>query len=206
MRCLFELAALPTSNRFCPLKVSAVVLLLLVLVLSSWRPAVALGPAMTCGDPQEPGLEHLSQCNDPLGIIISVSDASATEGTDATISFEVSLNKPHPVRSVTMDWSISGYTAVAGEDYTDARGTLTFASGETTKTISISLLDDSASEGVETLTLSLTNPSRASFFYHGQTQPSVSARGTILPDEDTDAPSVTLVTESGLTPPVLGVV
>ena len=44
MRRFFESAALPTRKRFCPLKVSAVILLLLLLVLSSWRPAVAWVP------------------------------------------------------------------------------------------------------------------------------------------------------------------
>ena len=204
MRRSFESAALPTRGRFCPLKVSAVVLLLLVLVLSSWSPAVARRPAMTCGNPQDPGLEHLSQCNDPEGVIISVSDANATEGTDATIDFEVSLSKPHPYLSVTMDWSISGYTAVAGEDYTDASGTLTFASGETTKTISISLLDDSTSEGVETLSLRLANASGATFVEFGHAQQIALATGTILPDEDTDAPRVTVTTEYPVTPPVSG--
>ena len=159
---------------------------------------------MTCGDPQEHGLEHLSQCNDPEGVIISVSDASATEGTDETIGFEVSLNKPHRSRSVTMDWSISAYTAVAGEYYTDARGTLTFAPGETTKTISIFLLDDSVSEGVEPFTLSLANASRANFVEFGKSQQVALATGTILPDEDADAPTVTVTTESGVTPPVSG--
>ena len=135
---------------------------------------------------------------------VSVSDTSATEGTDETIDFEVRLNGADDCKTATVDWEVAGWTATAGEDYTAATGTLTFLPGETSNTVSISILDDSASEGVETLTLSLTNPSGASFFYYGQTQPSVSARGTILPDEDTDAPSVTLATESGLTPPVLG--
>jgi hypothetical protein len=147
----FESALRPTRERFCPVKASAVVLLLMVLVLSSWHPAIAQDPVMTCGDPQPPGLEHLAQWNDPEGVMISVSDASATEGTDETIDFEVSLSKAHPYLSVTMDWSVRSHTATAaataGEDYTDANGTLTFESGETTKAISISLLDDSASEG-----------------------------------------------------------
>ena len=89
-------------------------------------------------------------------------------------------------------------------DYTDASGTLTFASGETTKTISISLLDDAVSEGVETLYLNLANASGATFVKWGMAQTSLSARGTILPDEDTDAPTVTVTTEYPVTPPVSG--
>ncbi len=157
-----------------------------------------------CGDPPEPGLEQSVSCNDPEAVTVSVSDASATEGSDTTIDFEISLNKPHPRRSVTMDWSIEGHTAVAGEDYTDASGTLTFASGETSKTVSISLIDDAASEGVETFSLSLTNASGATFVKWGLAQGSLSGRGTILPDEDTTAPSVTVGTKYPVTPPVTG--
>ena len=163
MRRLFELAALPTRDRFCPLKVCAVVLLLLVLVLSSWRPAVALRPAMTCGDPQEPGLEHLSQCNDPEGVIHFGIGRERHRRNRRNISFEVSLTSRTrlAVQRGLVDFRL--YGRLRGEDYTDARGTLTLASGETTKTISISLLDDSASEGVEPFTLSLANASGANF-------------------------------------------
>ena len=158
---------------------------------------------MWCGDPL-PGLEQYNECNDPYGVTITVSDASATEGTDATIDFEVTLSKPHPYGNVTMDWSIEAITATAGEDYTDASGTLTIALGETTGTISIPLLDDSVSEGVETLKLKLANALGATFVAGGMAGTSLSARGTVLPDEDTDAPTVTVTAEYPITPPVSG--
>ena len=102
-----------------------------------------------------------------------------------------------------MDWEVSDGTATAGEDYTAASGTLTFAPGETTKTVSISILDDAASEGVETLKLKLTNPSGVTLFAHGTTQPvHATAIGTIFTDEDSDAPSVTVT--SSATAPVTG--
>ena len=168
-------------------------------VADPWNPSWPEEPVW-CGDPGFNG----AGCNDREGVIISVSDASATEGTDTTIDFEVSLSKPHPTRSVTMDWSINGRTATAGEDYTDASGTLTFASGETSKTVSISLIDDAVSEGVERFSLRLTNASGATFVEWGIVQSILSAIGTILPDEDTDAPTVTVGTKYPVTPPVSG--
>jgi hypothetical protein len=42
-------------------------------------------------------------------------------------------------------------------DYTATSGSLSFAEGESTKTINVPLLDDSMVEGVETINLSLTN-------------------------------------------------
>ena len=47
--------------------------------------------------------------------------------------------------------------ATAGEDYTQTRGTLTFAVGETEKTVSAPILDDALDEGEETFTLKLRN-------------------------------------------------
>ena len=46
----------------------------------------------------------------------------------------------------------------AGEDYTAASGTLTFAVGEREKTVAVAVLDDSEDEGSETMTLTLSNP------------------------------------------------
>ena len=45
-----------------------------------------------------------------------------------------------------------------GADYTATSGTLTFAPGETAKTVNVPLLDDSIDEGNETMVLKLSNP------------------------------------------------
>jgi len=46
-------------------------------------------------------------------------------------------------------------------DYLTTLGTLTFAAGETTKTISIPIIDDVYAEGAETFTITLSNPTGA---------------------------------------------
>ena len=115
-----------------------------------------------------------------------------------------SLSKPHPEFVVQVSWSTEAIgTATAGEDYTAAGGRLVFEVGETTKTISIPLLDDSVSEGVETFHLRLSGVSRATLVSVGPVE-SLSVMGTILPDEDTDAPTVTVRTQIPVTPPVSG--
>ena len=91
---------------------------------------------------------------------LSVADAQAEEGTDATLDFEVTLDR-ESVGTVTVDYATSDGTATAGEDYTATSGTLTFAPGDTEKTVSVPVLDDGRDEGEETLTLRLTNPSGA---------------------------------------------
>jgi hypothetical protein len=59
---------------------------------------------------------------------------------------------------VTVDYSTADGTAVAGQDYTATHGTLVFQPGETSKTVTISILNDTVVEGPETLTLGLANP------------------------------------------------
>ena len=81
---------------------------------------------------------------------LSVDDAQVHEGFNAVVPFAVTLNRP-ALETVTVDYVTSDGTAVAGEDYTVASGTLTFAAGETEKTVSVAELDDTHDERTETL-------------------------------------------------------
>ena len=88
---------------------------------------------------------------------IRVADARAREGKDASLDFAVTLNRA-AARDVSVDYATEDGTAAAGADYTATSGTLTFAPGETAKTVSVPLLDDSIDEGKETFRLKLSNP------------------------------------------------
>ena len=90
------------------------------------------------------------------GPALSVADARAQEGTDATLDFAVTL-VPARTAAVTVEYATADGTATAGSDYTATSGTLTFAAGETQKTVSVPVLDDDTDEGSETLTLRLSN-------------------------------------------------
>ena len=57
---------------------------------------------------------------------------------------------------VTVRYRTKNGTAKAGKDYSKASGTLTFAAGETAKTVSVAVLDDAHDEGTETFTLRLS--------------------------------------------------
>ena len=91
---------------------------------------------------------------------LAVADAEVEEAANATLAFAVTLSRP-PSSTVTVDYATWDGTAVAGSDYTATSGTLTFAAGETDKTVSVPVLDDAHDEGSETLTLVLSNPSGA---------------------------------------------
>ena len=78
----------------------------------------------------------------------------AAEG--GRMAFRVSLARA-AAYPVTVDYATADGTATEGEDYEAVGDTLTFAPGETEKTVEVPLLEDRAAEGDETLTLRLSN-------------------------------------------------
>ena len=127
---------------------------------------------------------------------LSVGDASVAEGDSgesATLAFTVTLT-PAATLPVTVDWATSDGTATAGTDYTAANGSLTFNTGEDSKTFTVTVTGDDADEPNETLTVTLSNAS-------GATITDATGTGTITDDDG--PPAVTLVltpasiTESG---------
>ena len=60
-----------------------------------------------------------------------------------------------------MDYATADGSAEAGDDYTAASGTLSFAAGETSKAISVAIDDDIDNESDETFTVTLSNASGA---------------------------------------------
>ena len=90
---------------------------------------------------------------------LSVADATANEA-DGRIEFAVTLDRAAS-GEVTVQYATADGSATAGEDYTAASGTLTFAAGERSKTVSVALLDDAVDDGGETFRLLLSNPTGA---------------------------------------------
>lgn len=60
--------------------------------------------------------------------------------------------------SVDVNYATSNGTGVSGTEYNATSGTLNFASGESSKTFTVQILDDSKVDGGKTLTLTLSNP------------------------------------------------
>ena len=89
---------------------------------------------------------------------LSVADARVREAANATVDFAVTLSRAAGA-TVTVDYATSDGTATAGADYRAATGTLTFLSGETAKTVSVAVIEDSHDEGEEIFTLTLSNAS-----------------------------------------------
>lgn len=104
-------------------------------------------------------LSNANTVTDP-DAVLSVTDAQVGEDSDAVLSFPVTLNRAQ-TGTVTVDYATSDGTATAGSDYVSTSGTLIFNPGETGKTVLVPVLKDGHSEGNETLTLTLSNPSGA---------------------------------------------
>jgi hypothetical protein len=90
---------------------------------------------------------------------ISVSDPVVDESA-GTAQFLVWLNKAS-VSPVSVPWNTADDTAQAGSDYTAGSGTLSFGPGETVKTVTVNIADDSLPELDETFRLVLGSPSGA---------------------------------------------
>ena len=137
----------------------------LTLALSNASPAeVEIGTAGTGTIIDDDGLPRLS-----------VAGAAAPEGDEA-LTFTVTLSPAHD-GTVTVDYATAGGSATAGTDYTATSGTLTFAASETSKTVTVAVLDDVTDEDDETVTLALSNPANAGIG-NGR------AAGTILDDDE----------------------
>ena len=111
---------------------------------------------------------------------VRISDAAAvTEGNSGTANalFTVTLdNPPSPAATVSVNYDVDGDTAIQGEDFVDASGTITFSPGQTTKTITVQVKGDRTGENDEDFVVRLTNSSNAEITDDR-------ALGTIIDDE-----------------------
>jgi hypothetical protein len=109
---------------------------------------------------------------------ISIDNARVTEGNSGTrlANFTVSLSMT-PTATITVDYATANGTATSPGDYLSTGGTLTFAPGETSKTVSVTVNGDTLVEADETFFVNLTNQSANAIISDNQGQ------GTILNDD-----------------------
>ena len=86
---------------------------------------------------------------------------------------------PAGTEMVTVDYATRDSGAEAGEDYTATSGTLTFAPGETSKTITILITDDNIYEDLESFFLDLSDPS-------GTALPAIPTRAVEIASDDSE--------------------
>ena len=130
------------------------------------------------------GTGTITDDDDPPAVSITSPSVAEGDSGSATLRFAVTLDAASG-RQVTVAWAEgTGGTATAGTDYTALTGgTLTFAAGETRKTIDAAVAGDALDEPNETVVVTLSGPVNA-------TLGTASGTGTITDDDP--MPSVSI--------------
>ena len=99
-----------------------------------------------------------SSCEEATVPRLSADDVEIEEGNSTfDIDFYVYLTEPAS-KKVIVDYTTSGVSAIAGEDFEFAQGVLEIEKGETTGLISLTILGDVDPEGTESFWISFSNP------------------------------------------------
>ena len=114
----------------------------------------------------------------PATVALTVTDAAVKEGNAgfATGTFTVRLNAP-ALDPITVQYTTAPGTATSGVDYVAAQGSLVFARGQISKTVTVNVIGDTVVEGNETFQFVATAT--------GGATASATGTGTIL-DDDTN--------------------
>ena len=116
--------------------------------------------------------------NDDTAPVFSIAAASATEGSE--VNFTITrTGDAQANQSVTVATSIATDDTASASDLTTNTQTLTFATGETSKTFTVQTTQDSLFEGNETFTVSLSNPNNGAVV----SSTNATAKGTINNDD-----------------------
>lgn len=110
----------------------------------------------------------------------AINDVEAEEGN--ALVFTVTKTGT-TTQSHTISFATENQTAIAGSDYTATSGTLTFASNETSKTITVSTIEDSVIEPHESMYVVISQPT------NGAIITDVKGEGAILNDDGNQPPT-----------------
>jgi hypothetical protein len=127
-------------------------------------------------DPQGVAVDAATQVTPPSHV--SIGDARMAEGNagQTAFHFTVSLDQAQAA-PVTVDFATADGSATTPSDYAAGQGTLTFAPGETAKTVTVQVNGDTTVEPDETFNVNLANPTGNATIADGQ------AVGTIVNDD-----------------------
>ena len=134
---------------------------------------------------------------------ISIDDVTVDESA-GTATFHVTLTNPS-ADAISVDYATADGSATAGLDYTATSGTLNFAAGEVSKTITVAISEDTIYEGDETFTVDLSGAVNATIadnqglgtIEDNESEPTLSIDNVTVNEEDGTALfTVTLSGES----------
>jgi hypothetical protein len=127
--------------------------------------------------------------NDDAQPAISINNASVAEGNSGTrnAAFTVSLSNAS-FQTITVNYGTANNTATASSDFLAANGTVTFAPGQTSQPLNITVNGDTLVEPNETFTVNLSGATNASIadsqgvgtITNDDTQPNISINDVTL--------------------------
>ncbi|MFO0947204.1 MAG: Calx-beta domain-containing protein [Planctomycetota bacterium] len=130
----------------------------------------------------------LNEAPPPKPATLSIDDVTISEGNSGTKNavFTVRLSAVQS-QTVSVDFATANGTATSGSDYRSASGKLTFAAGETTKSIDVQILGDTIRESNEVFLVQLLNAAGASLAKN-------QGSGTIQDDDAPPASNIAVFT------------
>ncbi len=139
-----------------------------ILTISNPSAGITLGSTTT---------QNIAITDDDFSSVdLSVSANSGTEAGTTVITVTVTASQA-VTGDQTVNLGVSG-TGITGTDYTLSGTTITILNGQTTGTVTFTIQDDSAIEGTETATLTISNPSA------GLTLGSTTTQNVAITDND----------------------
>ena len=126
------------------------------------------------------------QADDVPTVSIAATSASKAEGSTGTTAFTFTVTRSSGLGTSSVDYALAHGTTTADDVSGTTSGTVSFASGETSKVVTINVVGDTTIELNETFSVALTNPV-------GATLGTATATGTVVND---DLPTVSIAATS----------
>lgn len=131
----------------------------------------------TLSNDDTPGALNGGETIATAGIRVRISDVSVAEGDAGTKTMTFTVNRAGLPDAFSVNYATADGTASAGSDYLAKAGTLTFAAGETSKTVTVTVNGDTNFEVTEGFTVNLSGATNGAQIVDSQGQ------GTIVNDD-----------------------
>ncbi len=127
---------------------------------------------------------------------ISIDDVTVNEAAGSA-TFTVTLSNPSASTvtvtvTVTVNYDTNSGSATEGADFSGTNGTLTFAPGVTTQTVTVAITDDAIFENLESFSVDLTNVSASATITDNQGIGTIRDDGIGPGGTDDDTPTLTV--------------
>ena len=138
--------------------------------------------------------EYAAINDDDAGPSFAINNGTVSEG--GSLTFTVTKTGS-TVLSHSVSYATADNTAIAGSDYTTASGTLTFTSGQDSKTIQVNTIEDGSYESNETFYVNLSSATNGATISDSQGVGTITNDDNVAPVANND--SVTAIQASQVT-------